>query len=238
MKSNRNSKTGICKFILPHGALCGMLSSPTSQKNFQTLCEHRVPPSPTAQGGRLSITWRAKGTIEDPLKAREKWNTFVGIGEGCYIGVRVIKDLPAALVDELFTQMKVHGTSDKTTVFGKLHENKGRKVLELSFKGGQVYSYGGKTTPPGQPFGEHTLAFLKEHELFGASVSVEDIWAHMVYYPTPECQLGWHSDNENGLNPHAIISLTLLENPQLGARAFDVRLLSDKQKNKKQQKKG
>lgn len=236
MKSDRNNKTGICKFFLKHGTLCGMLSSPSTNKSFQTLCEHRVPPCPIAQGGRLSITFRAKGVVDDPLKAREKWDMFTSIGEGCFIGGKLLKNLSSQLVEELFTQMKEHGTPDKTVVFGKSHENKGRKVLELSFKGGQVYSYGGKTTAPGQPFGEHTLVFLKEEELFGSSVSVEEIWAHMVYYPTPDCRLGWHSDNENGLNPHAIISLTLLENPALGIRPFDVRLLSDKQKNKKTKK--
>jgi alkylated DNA repair dioxygenase AlkB len=200
--------------------------------NFQSRCEHRVPPCKKAQGWRLSTTFRAdSGQVEEPKK--EDWNPFISIGEECYVGMRPAKNLTKELIEELFSVMEEFGTPDKTKVFGKEFENKGRKVLELSFKGGQTYTYGGKTTSPGQAFGKETLKFLQEEELFGESVKIEDIWAHMVFYPTPDCQLAWHRDNENGLNPHAIISLTLLEDPKLGVRSFSVRLLSDKERNKK-----
>lgn len=232
-KSQRGEKSGIHKVFLNHGELCGMLSSPNG-KNFQALCQHCVPAYAKARGARWSVTFRARGVIEDPLSLKDKWTEFTEIGEGCYIGTR--KSSPFVhtnLSKELITMMHQFGTPDKTTVYGKTFDNKGRKVLELSYEGGQTYTYSGKTTSPGQPFGKETLAFLRAELLFGESVSVEDVWAHMVYYPTPDCQLGWHQDNENGLNPHAIISLTLLEDPELGVRPFYVRLLSDKKKNKK-----
>ncbi len=222
--------SGVCKVFLRHGELCGMLSSPENGPSFQAKAQHRVVAYPKAKGWRLSVTIRPGGKISDPITAGYKWEETILLGEGCYIGRRLLPNLSPDLVAEILKQMDEFGKPDITKVFGKMYENKGRKVLELSFAGGYVYSYGGKKTDPGQPFGKHFCAFLKEEKLFGETM---DIWAHVVFYPTPDCQLGWHSDNENGLNPHAIISLTILEDPVQGIRPFDVRLYSKKEENKR-----
>ena len=87
---------------------------------------------------------------------------------------------------------------------------------------------------PGQAFGPCATAFIEQHILPFFGVSIEHVWAHLVFYPTPDCQLGWHGDSEDGLNTHTVISLTMLEFPVEGIRPFDVRLLSKKLSNKKQ----
>ena len=65
-------------------------------------------------------------------------------------------------------------------------------------------------------------------------MSPEEVWAHCVYYPTPDCQLGWHSDSEDGVSPHSVFSLTFLEDRVNGPRPFCVRLKSRVIENKKQ----
>ncbi len=113
-------------------------------------------------------------------------------------------------------------SADRTFVYGKWHENKGRKVMELGWTAGTQYAYAGKTTAPGHAFSKTLRQVVTQRiaPLFG--VEKESIWAHVVYYP-PDASLGWHSDAEKGIDPHFILSLTLLENPVKGARDFQVR---------------
>jgi hypothetical protein len=230
-KGNYNyaKKTGTHSFWLGHGHVVAMASSPQG-KSFQQTAVHRVPykKSNNGQGWRLNLTIRTLRTdsINDPLLL-ESSNTY-DMGEGCK--VLVWEDLFTEieiqqLQVELLDLMSRCGIPDVCKMYGKTFENAGRKVLEMADQPDFKYHYAGKTvTGVGFTPLVRQLIVPRMSKLFGVSDS--EIWGHLVYYPTPECKLDWHDDGEDGINPHLIVSLTFLEDPINGARAFETRLKS------------
>jgi hypothetical protein len=188
--------------------------------------EHRVPyyKRDKAEGWRLNLTIRMVCTeIRNPtnISADEK----VDLGDGC--SVLLWKQLfneneLEQLTNELLCVIHKNGVPDITKMYGKTFTNKGRTVLEMANENGFKYQYAGKTVT-GIAFTEcvRKIVIPKMAILFG--VQPKDLWCHLVYYPTPDCKLDWHDDGEDGINPNLIISLTLLENLEKGARTFQVR---------------
>lgn len=225
-----NPKTKTWTFYLGHGEMVAMASSPSGTASFQRLAMHSVPylKGDKAEGWRLNLTIRTSAeTIRDPLLLKN--GKRYEIGEGCY--VQQWTDMFTAEENEqirecLFGTITAKGVADITKVYGKEFTNKGRKVLELACEEGFEYHYGGKTVK-GIAYPEliRQLVVPKMAELYG--VVCEQIWGHLVYYPTSECKLDWHDDGEDNINPHLIVSLTYLEHPNK-PRAFRVRLKSNK----------
>ena len=213
---------------LGHGTLAIMYSDHTKgmENSFQRRCEHRVPPSKTV-GSRMNWTVRIHNpsiNIVNALQPDETADLSKGNKLLLWDRLPTMSDEEReALFTELTQAMDEHGRSDRTFVFGKWHENNGRKVLEQASEAGQSYTYGGKTTEPGVAFGPEARKTLsKLGDLLGLD-DVSDFWAHLVFYPEGKCGLGWHSDAEKGINPHAIVSFTFLEDKLNGPRPFDVR---------------
>jgi hypothetical protein len=168
--------------------------------------------------------------------------TTHAIGSGLVLGVAawpLEKELLAELHAELAAEMRLFGHADKTTVWGKTHDNAGRMVLDQANVEGKTYTYSGKTTAPGRAFGpaaRKALAHFAQHIFHCAA---DELWAHAVWYPDPAlCKLGWHSDSEAGINPHTIMSVTFLDDQEGGVRPFDVRLKEAVVKKKPSPRKG
>ncbi len=199
--------------------------------SFQKQLLHCVPKYPSVKSWRLNITFRTGKKVSIGLK-KDILKDFVEhkIIDGASLCLGSLdNDILSPFKKELVEQIKIHGKPDQTKIPFKNEYtmNNGRMVLDMAFKEGMTYTYGGKTTAPGIAFGPSAQGVLKIiSELIG--VVVEDIWAHVVFYPNGECGLGWHSDAEDGLDPARIVSLTFLEDPIGGVRRFQV-----KPKNKK-----
>lgn len=228
-----HANTNIHRTMLGHGDVCIMASDPNNgpEHSFQRLAMHQVPVAKKSKGARLNWTIRtSRMDIPNPILI--DWEQRVDVGEGLWL---LLSTWPLEstklhdLYEELLLQMSQHGTPDETTVFGKTFTNNGRKVLELSHEAGHTYTYSGKTTAPGQAYGPIARSVLEylSNVVFRGAVTVEEMWSHLVFYPNPqECKLSWHSDSENGVNPHCIMSVTFLDDPIMGPRPFDVRLKS------------
>lgn len=231
MKRALNPKTGIHSFELRHGDLIGMRG-----KYFQKRAKHRVPPFPKSRGWRMNLTIRKNAS--PPWAAPVAQVDTVNLGEECFVDCNHVT-VPPELKQELLEAIRLHGAPDITTVHGNVSTNKGRTILELANTAGRTYQYGRKETPPGQAFGPHTRAFILEHVLgmFGPEVGLDQMWAHLVFYPTPDCALSWHGDSEDNIDSQLIVSLTILEDPVLGPRPFDVRLNSEVEARKKKKQK-
>lgn len=232
--------------FLQEGEVIIMKSDPEGARNFQQEYEHCVPKRKLGAHKEPLKGWRLNATLRLQQKGLYKGSPQGSVPPSyrkkLEEGIEVLGWLPKVLISkedlklwkqELYTQIMAHGVADKTTVYGKVHLNGGRKVLELAATSGQTYSYGGKTTPAGQSFGEITskmVADILGPTIFGTS---ENLWIHLVYYPSPtESGLGWHSDSEEGIDPHCIASVTFLEYPDSGARPFQVRKKKKRKRNK------
>lgn len=217
-------KTGIWRVFLNDGSVVVMFTlGPSLDRSFQRLSKHRVPVWGKASGWRLNCTIRTDQAVDGP-----DFSTFGtnDLGEGLQLLLKQV-EYPAALKRELFEAMQSFGEADVTTVFGRVSQNNGRKVLELAATDGKTYAYSGKTTKPGRAFGPETSAFLEREIVPALKVPLDSLWCHLVFYPDPAtCKLDWHSDSENGLNPHCIASITFLEDTERGVRPFDIRLKS------------
>lgn len=234
MKKNKGSK--IITLKPRHGTVLAMVSIPNEEVsttlNFQNQCQHCVPKRAGPTSGRYSVTIRSS----TPSKhAREtflgetfsKVFTIVSPKESdcpCYVTMSQSL-LDSADVDAIYAELvagKDQMTPDRTFVYGKWHENAGRLVQEMAWTAGQTYRYGGKTTPAGIAF-PNTLRRVVQ-EVFAPIFNVEPkhLWAHIVYYPDNTCGLAWHSDAEEGIDPHLIMSITFLDNGRV-ARDFQVR---------------
>ena len=235
-----NPDTGIYSFNLRDGQLAGMISDPSrGSQSFQRLIKHCVPrrSTRTVQGYRINCTFRVQEDApvnnlllpldEDKTNDRgETGETVMIVKPHCAVklwsGI-LTRGENTVLHLELKRQLEEHGRPDTTLVFGRTHANRGRRVLELAHTAGQTYTYGGKTTPPGVPFGEAARLVIRNKIAPRLGVAPDKIWAHVVYYPSADTSLGWHGDAEKGINPHAVLSLTFLENPAAGVRPFQVR---------------
>lgn len=223
---------GVHRVELGHGTLVMMESNHEQgdEKSFQRLCQHRVPKAGKhVRGGRLNWTIRIHNPNINVNRSRLMPQDTIDINENARLLVwnqlpEMTEDELCALHKELLDDMEAHGNADRTFVFGKWHENNGRKVLEQAMSDGQTYRYGGKTTDPGKAFGPHARKALERLAQMVGVQGTDAFWAHLVYYPDASCKLGWHSDAEDGINPHAIFSVTFLDDPVNGARPFDVRL--------------
>lgn len=235
------------RILLQHGMLACMASDWSSaSQSFQKKCEHRVPPAKhPVLGGRLSWTVRIRSTDILPAISFDTLTSAAGTAvaldaSDCallawtpkqahdLLGLDMSPECADELQRELRADMIKHGHPDITRVFGKTHFNKGRRVLEQAHTDGQQYTYGGKTTQSGKAFGPVARRVLQS---LAHTLGLPDsacFWAHLVYYPTPDCKLAWHQDAEKGINPHLIFSMTFLDDPIHGARPFDVRLKKQK----------
>lgn len=226
---HKKAKSGIYNIPLRHGTVCAMLG------DMQTKAIHSVPAYPEAKGERFNLTFRVDKSVKISNGTLDltPYTHVLDLGEDCLVGLFDC-EIPPELYQEISLQMQQHEQPDSTRVFGKLHLNKGRAKLQLSYDGKRVYSYAQNNPGIGQPFGPLTRAFIETTimPLFGVD-SVESVWAHVVHYPTPDCQLGWHSDKEDGMHLQTIVSFTLLSDPVYGVRPFCVRLNSAKELNKK-----
>ena len=220
-------KTKTHSFKLEHGNVVAMASN-LNTLGFQKRAVHRVPflAKNNGEGWRLNLTIRAMpdNQVRDPFSLGWK---KCNIGENCAVLIKkdLFKKSEVELVKtELLDVIHKQGIADLTKLFGKVFDNKGRRVIEMADKPGFKYTYAGKTVP-GIAFTAQVreLVIPKMTEIFG--LDVKDLWAHLVYYPTSECKLDWRDDGE-GFNPHMIVSITFLEKPKTGARAFQVRLKS------------
>jgi hypothetical protein len=229
-----SEKTGIHRAFLSNECVAVMYSSDAT-KPFQRLAKHRVPVYAKAKGWRLNWTIRTSAKRINPDLSR--FPQTVDIGEGLELKLKVIPESLSLLQQELLGTLKIYGHPDVTTVFGRQSDNNGRMVLEQSLHGGKSYAYSGKVTTPGVPFGPHALEYLNQVAVVEFGVPLDELWAHLVYYPDPAiCKLDWHSDSEDGVNPNMIMSVTFLEDPEKGIRPFDVRLKSLVEKKKRQKK--
>ena len=223
-------RTGIYNIHLRDGDVIGMISDPNlpKSKSFQSVYEHCVPVYKKAKGSRLNLTIRCKdGSIPKYLLNAKSAQKIIKLDEHSAIVLwteLVGKEQLQAIHDELLEQLHKFGNPDHTFVFGKTHTNNGRKILELANEKGQTYRYAGKTTSAGQPFGPLTREFIENTIVPLVGVDIKNIWAHLVLYPDPSiCKLSWHGDSKDGINPHCIISLTMLEDKINGPRPFQVR---------------
>lgn len=232
-----SEKTGIYGVKLGQNPQFGyhavaMASDPNNEEgeSFQSLALHCVPflKGDEAEGGRFNLTFRTTSpTIQNPALLTSS-TKVIHLTQNCWIN----------LWDDLFTPeentaiqaclsetIASAGVADETIVFGKKHTNHGRMVVDMADKPNFQYRYAGKTvTGIEWPPLIRDLVLPRIVPLFGGgAVEAETIWAHLVYYPTPECKLGWHDDGEDGINPHFILSLTFLEHPEK-PRTFQVRL--------------
>ncbi len=238
MRVSHDERTGIHRVLLEHGGVCVMHTDPAvgPERSFQRLAKHQVPLYTHARGARWNWTVRTTSVAIAALQALPEGFATHNVGEGLSLSLAswpLDADLLRDLHAELRTAMDTYGAADLTTVYGKTYVNNGRKILEQAMEDGQVYTYAGKTTAPGRAFGpvaRQVLAWLAVHVFGSADVP---LWAHLITYPNPTtCKLAWHSDSEEGINPHCICSITFLEDPEHGARPFDVRLKSVEAANK------
>jgi hypothetical protein len=230
-----SEKTGIYGVKLGQDSKFGyhaiaMASDPTKGGSFQQSALHGVPflKGDQAQGGRYNWTFRTTSK-EIPSPFRLECSKVVEVGANAWI--MLWNDLFSSEENERIQACAAetiaqHGVADKTKVFGVEHENKGRMVVDMANEQGFEYHYAGKTvTGIEWPALIRELVLPRIAALFG--VDANTIWAHLVYYPTPECKLGWHDDGEDGINPHFILSLTYLEHPEK-PRTFQVKLKKTK----------
>jgi len=209
-----------------------MASDPAKGRSFQNIAQHCVPDlkGDGARGGRWNLTFRTRSKelrLPSSLECSEK----IDVGPNAWL--MLWKSLFSDEQNEkirtcLANTIRQHSVADETVVFGKRYTNRGRMAVDMANKAGFEYHYAGKTiTGIERPPLIQEVVLPRVAELFG--VDSDTIWAHLVYYPTPDCKLGWHDDGEDGINPHFILSLTYLEHPEK-PRTFQVRL--KKKKNK------
>lgn len=231
-----NLFSGIHTFNLKDGMMAGMISDPEwKDESFQRVIKHCVPKRTTnhIDGYRISCTFRVKAGIKvnnmlKKMDGETSENTTTIMIKKPNCAVKLYSDMLTrgermTLHAELKRQMEVYGEADITKVSGKIHTNRGRKVLDLGYTKGQTYTYSGKTTTPGQLFGPAARLLINNKIAPKLGISPDKIWAHVVFYPNATTSLGWHGDSEDGINPHVVLSLTLLEKPDTGIRPFQVR---------------
>ena len=232
-------RNGTYSIKLDHGTSVAMVSD-NKGPSFQADFEHCVPKRKNVVGMRYNITFRAK-TINPERNVEsivEQSEHHIPLNKNSHICMwqtgLFSKESVATMFDELKSDT-VPYTADKTYVFGKWHTNNGRTYVEMGWTAGQTYAYAGKTTDPGIEFPPEIKRNVVETvaPLFG--VEPCEIWAHVVRYPC-ESSLGWHSDSEQGIDPHFILSTTFLEHhgvgkrKSLGARDFQIRKKKKKSK--------
>ncbi len=224
-------QTKIHRVHLHDGGVCVMYSKDNGSKeeSFQTLAEHQVPLYKEAKGWRLNWTIRTEAPLLDKTDLSSYTQRY-DLGDGLSLLLKKIAYDPL-LKQELFNDLHAHGYIDETLDFhGVMSQNGGRMSLQQAYTPGRTYTYGGKTTPPGIVFGPRATAFLEQYA--AKEFGTNDLWAHIAYYPNAhDCKLSWHGDKLDGINPHMIMSVTFLEDPIEGIRPFDVRLISEKEKN-------
>lgn len=240
-----DKKTQAHSFYLGHGHTVAMASSPKNRTgstgSFQARAVHEVPylKSEHAEGWRLNLTVRTIAReIRDPLTDLDfKPTKDYDIGEGCHVLVwdNIFTTHENEMIQGcLLETIHAKGIPDITKMYGKTFTNKGRKVIEMSGNDGFEYHYAGKTvTGIAWPRLIRELVVPKLSQIFG--VQDDELWGHLVYYPTSECKLDYHDDGEDGINPHLIVSITYLENPKK-PRPFRVRLKSSFKKEPKEPK--
>jgi alkylated DNA repair dioxygenase AlkB len=109
--------------------------------------------------------------------------------------------------------------ADICKMFGKVHANKGRLVGAFTDDDGlreEKYRYGGKVLHlnPVTPLLGIVMGKISKE------TGLRFNWAHVVIYPTAECGLGWHADDEKAIAPgSAIAGISLFQ------RITDVRMV-------------
>ena len=208
---------------------------PIKGSSFQNIAQHCVPvlKGDGARGGRLNLTFRTFSE-ELPSPSRLECSEKIALGTNAWLMLwnGLVSDEQNEKIQAcLANTIDQHGVADETVVFGKRYTNRGRMAVDMAHKAGFEYRYAGKTiTGIEWPPLIQEVVLPRVAELFG--VDSDTIWAHLVYYPIPDCKLGWHDDGEDGINPHFILSLTYLEDPEK-PRTFQVRLKKKKKKKNK-----
>jgi len=234
LKGLVKQKNNTYSISLDHGTTVAMLSDSKSF-NFQSQFEHCIPKRANVSGIRYNITFRSKTTTttRDVESIVSQCEHSITLNEHSHICMWQTTLFDKSSMVNMFDELKACDmTPDKTFVYGKWHTNNDRCYVEMGWKPGQTYTYAGKTTSPGIEFPPEIKKNVSSviAPLFG--VEPEHIWAHVVRYP-PKSSLGWHSDAEQGIDPHFILSTTFLEHHSKGkswgkrkspgARDFQVR---------------
>lgn len=105
-------------------------------------------------------------------------------------------------------------------MFGKTYYNHGRMCSTWTLGDVATYNYGGKKVPVNKATEPIVQLFRKIEELVG-----EDNFdmLHVVYYPSGNTKLAWHSDDEAVIAPKSsIVCLSLFED-KTQLRAIEIR---------------
>ena len=243
IKSLVKEKNNTYSIALDHGTTVAMLSNATGS-TFQSQFEHCIPKRTKAYGKRYNITFRSKTLLNkrdvDSIVKQSEHSIVLNDNSHLCLWQTTLFDKTS--IDTMFEELKsCDMTPDKTFVYGTWHLNNGRTYVEMGWEPGQTYTYAGKTTTPGIEFPPEIKQNVSNiiAPLFG--VEPKDIWAHVVCYPS-KSSLGWHSDAEQGIDPHFILSTTFLEHHSKGkawgkrkspgVRDFQVRKKKSKKKVK------
>ena len=148
-----DEKSGIHKAFLGHGTLARMVSDPAMgpSHSFQRRAMHQVPTYGKSKGARWNVTFRSAKVLVNAMLL--PCDQRIVLGEGLELHLLQLSDADD-FFDELKAHMAAHASSDRTFVYGKWHDNKGRMVMEYAHQAGAQYSYSGKTTTPGIEFGK------------------------------------------------------------------------------------
>lgn len=134
--------------------------------------------------------------------------------------------------------MKIFGDAlrpDTSVMFGKTYNNCGRMCSTWTRGDVATYNYGGKKVPVNKATEPIVQLFRKIEELVG-----EDNFdmLHVVYYPSGNTKLAWHSDDEAVIAPKSsIVCLSLFED-KTQLRAIEIRPKRLQKVSKKKRKRG
>ncbi len=175
-------------------------------ETFQRDFEHGVPSRKRVMGARISFTFRTSYAAEKVMKEGVEDEK-----ETCRVENGRIVNGPS--FDEIMAIVAPYLRSDKTQRFGKTFENHGRKSCEfLTWHNPEefIYTYGqqkhiGQTMPE--------AVRIVADALTKANDNVPLDWAHVTFFTSGECTLGFHSDNETVIRENTNIwCWTLMQN--------------------------
>ena len=202
----------------------GMYLMSSDSKCFQSSMLHSVPKwdntlfklisknklveqVPKKIGPRLSLTFRYLGEVQPRIENTQKPNKLWKHEDK--ISVRYIENIGYSF-DYIYNMVKDNLNPDITKMYGKTYLNDDRQVVTYTTNKDLLsYKYGGKSVK----VISMTECMNKVLDRVQKISGIKYNWVHIVYYPTGDTKLEWHSDDEKGIAKKSIIAgISLFKN--------------------------
>jgi len=169
---------------------------------------------PITIGPRLSLTFRFLGQTQPKTYDYKYSKNIHKIWSDNGISLKVVQDIGYEF-NSIYKIVEKDLRPDVTKFMGKTYLNGGRKVVTYTMNDDLLsYKYGGKTVIV------HKMK-IPIHNILDRVQKISGVlynWVHIVYYPSGDSKLDWHSDNEPGIAKSSTIAgISLFKN------AYDMR---------------